>query len=157
MDLKIKKQLLMVLGAGSLVLLFIIIIIVVFFIQDSPKSPPDISVTPTPINVEDIPSPTLAASLKNNPQEIESGPRYKQSVEEIDKLNKQLLLREAAVGKLLGILPYAGEHFTLEYNIDKNQFTAYIDGDSGSREFDAFLKKNSVESRTWIRNLLINP
>lgn len=157
MDIKIKKQLILVLGAGFVALLFLITIIIVFFVQGSPKSPSGISVTPTPINVDNIPSPTLAAALKNNPKEIESGPRYKLSVEEIDALNEQLLLHESAVGKLLSILPYAGEHFTLEYDIAKNQFTAYIDGDSGSREFDTFLKKNSIESRTWIRNLLINP
>lgn len=65
--------------------------------------------------------------------------------------------RSFLVGQLINQIPYNGASFSLYYNFSKNEFILYINPSTpsqGNVEFDAFLKKNGVESRSWIENLV---
>ncbi len=66
--------------------------------------------------------------------------------------------RSYLVGDLIEKLPYSGKNFSLYYILNTSQFVLYIsprDSTGGNNEFDAFLKQNGVDDRSWIENLVI--
>lgn len=55
------------------------------------------------------------------------------------------------VGALLGIVPYQGEYFSLDYNYDTFNYVLTLQRDfleQGDEEFDEFLKDNGISDRT---------
>lgn len=73
------------------------------------------------------------------------------SEEEINK-------RSFVVSGLIDKLPYFGTNFTLSYSFSGANFILYInpkEESAGNSEFDLFLKKNGIDSRSWVENLFI--
>lgn len=92
-----------------------------------------------------FPTPTPAGSI-SFPEDFNTA-----SPEDIKKAKESYL-----VGQLIPALPHHGTNFSLYYDFSKNQFILYLNPfatSEGSVEFDAFLKQNGVEDRSWIENL----
>lgn len=64
---------------------------------------------------------------------------------------------EDAVGAFKGTLPYYGKNFSVFYDLsfDKTTVVIYEDIPAGEKEFDEYLKKFNIESRSWIKNMTI--
>lgn len=118
-------------------LIFLIILfVVVIFILNTKNNKVKTSPTPTPFKnqLQD----TALPGARNDPQ------------------NEEENRRSFLVGSLINILPYHGRNFSFYYNFSTNQFILYINPaavSQGNTEFDAFLKQNHVEARSWIENL----
>jgi len=60
------------------------------------------------------------------------------------------------VGLLVNQLPHEGQYFSLYYDMKKDVFTLFINPQhrqEGNAQFLDFLKKNGIESESWIQNL----
>jgi hypothetical protein len=156
MQLRINKQLFLVIIASVFTLLFLLVVIISFFFKPNSRTPQS-TLTPTPVGL--IITPTLNPELKNNPTTVETGPGYTKSLEIIDKKNQSFLSHEYLVGQLIRKLPYTGKNVSMAYDISNNEFLIAFDKTnrlSGEQELTAFLKSNKIEDQSWIRNLIIN-
>lgn len=126
-----KKIILILLAA----LLVFAIFIFLFFNKNTNNGDSPSFITPTPIEGEGG-NNAVSGFTNDNPEK-----------------NRQ----EFLVGKLIEKLPYSGANFSLYYDFSKNQFILYVNpsaSSEGNAEFDAFLKQNGVESRSWIKDLV---
>lgn len=93
----------------------------------------------------------------NNPRTIIEGNGTGGS-EDTTAEGKEITRKESLVGNLLDKAPYNGKNFSFYYSYEKSEFVLYLPTTTqvaGNQEFDAFLKQNGVESRTWIRHLTV--
>ena len=66
--------------------------------------------------------------------------------------------KDVAIANLVRTLPYNGTYSSLTYSVKTNKFTATISGankKAADSELNTFLKKNGVEDRSWIPDLVI--
>jgi hypothetical protein len=76
----------------------------------------------------------------------------------MDEATKEALDQSYLVGKLADKLPYYGTNFNFYYSYSRNIFMLYLkpaNKQAGNVEFDAFLKQNGVNNRSWIKNLVV--
>jgi len=76
----------------------------------------------------------------------------------LNQKNQKQVLQDAYVGQLLNFLPYSGYSFSMTYNYLTNQFIVTRKAgttDQFNTEFDSFLIKHKIQSRTWLNNLII--
>jgi hypothetical protein len=94
----------------------------------------------------------------SNLQPLGSNAAYQKSANQISKEETMFVERESKVGQLLNKLPYQGKNFDINYDISTAVFRVKIRKENeveGNKEFDQFLKENSINERSWIRNLEI--
>jgi hypothetical protein len=126
-----------------LLFIFVLIIIVVILIifTNTGGSKNNIQPTITPFGQQN-----------QNPNAV-SGSEPAQTTQD-----QELARRSGLVTELIGLLPHHGVNFSMYYSYSLNQFTLYINPQKqaeGNAEFDAFLQKNGVLSRTWIPSLFL--
>lgn len=124
-----------------IVVIFVFAIFILFVLTMAPSFFPKPNPTPTPTPY--TPQPTGSGSNNYN----------------VDSYTKTQLQREYYVSKLIGIVPYEGKDFALDYNIKSAMFVLTIKQNAqqaGNQEFDAFLKQNQIQDRSWISNLTIS-
>jgi hypothetical protein len=83
---------------------------------------------------------------------------YQKSIQIIHNQEAPFIKREAAVGKLLDILPYEGTNFKMENDYQAMQYVVTIKKGKeteGQDEFDAFLKLHEIVDQSWIRKELL--
>ncbi|QQG44517.1 MAG: hypothetical protein HYW86_01205 [Candidatus Roizmanbacteria bacterium] len=109
-----------------------------------------------------IPTDFIPSKLSPTPLSFDApfvNQDYKKSAQEINKAESPIVEKEAAVGRLLNLLPYSGKNFKMINDYNKAQYVVTIPKSKekeGNEEFDAFLKKNGIQDRLWIRkNLLV--
>lgn len=113
-----------------LALVVLSLIIIVFFI-DVGKSPPA-----TPIQ-----GPNL---------------KYSEEQRKIWASEAPQINRDAIVGQLVKKLPYSGKYFKFYFDYPTARFILELDNnhiDEGNKNFDAFLKENKIDERSWIKNI----
>ena len=120
-------------------LLFFVLICVFFFYVIGGGKNNNLFPTPTL-----IPTPvTQQGSLtgaRNSPQDQEK--------------NRRSFL----VGSLIDKLPYYGKNFSIIYDTSINVFFLYLNPSNiagGNKDFDAFLKQNGIDERSWVENITI--
>ena len=127
--------------SSVLIIIFLVFIAMTFLNLGGKISKPTVVPTITPYYPEI--SPGEAVSTFTKPSASESA--------EINKYGK--------VGDLINILPYSGSFFYLDFDFAKNTFVLTLDNNNvekGNSNFDSFLKKNGIQDRSWIENLLID-
>lgn len=90
------------------------------------------------------PIPTVSGSFPNN---------YYWTGESRDAAK-----RGYVVGDLIDRLPYNGENFIMNYDIDEDRFVVVLNSNNlalANKEFDAFLAENKIGDRSWIKNLVV--
>ncbi len=115
-----------------LALILLSIIIIVFFIS--------VGKSPSPPS---IPKPNL---------------KYSEDQKNIWASEAPQINRDATVGQLVKKLPYSGQYFRFYFDYPTARFILELDSnhiDEGNKNFDAFLKENKVEERSWVQNLTI--
>lgn len=63
-----------------------------------------------------------------------------------------------AVGELIDKLPHRGTNFTMQYDIDKDEFTVVLNSENlalANKELDAFLVENKIGERSWIPKIVV--
>lgn len=123
----------------------ILIALVALLLGQSRPSP----LPPEPIQIF-TPSPTAQTSQLKPV----SGEKY----QEISQSDQEQLNKDSLVAQLIKKLPYQGTNFSLEYDYENNQFSiTFVSGrqTEGDQEFDAFLKINQIQDRSWLKNLVI--
>ncbi len=96
--------------------------------------------TPTPVSGKTPPNGSSGAFGPKTPAEIEQS------------------RKSAAVYALIPQIPITGKNFSLYYSFSGDLFILYINPsqkDAGEKEFDDFLKKNGIDSRSWIEHLFV--
>lgn len=149
----------------AIVFLGIVLLIVLgFFVFRKRPQPIDpgtvVSPTPSTISISESPISRLSPSVTRMPtfpliSGALDGPQEGVEYYDIDPETEKQYIQ---VGKLLTVVPYEGTHFSLIYDIGKNDYIATINAsnrEAGEQEMDAFLKNNGIESRSWIHNLVI--
>ncbi|EKD84573.1 MAG: hypothetical protein ACD_38C00193G0002 [uncultured bacterium] len=115
--------------------------------QLSPQKPPVPTNQPIPVF-----NPSPASSV------LDSRPVGGESYQKVTKDDLDQFRKDSLVSKLIKMLPYTGTNFSLEYDYSTNRFFyALTSGQEarGNEELDLFLKNNQVESRTWLKNLML--
>lgn len=139
----------------AFVIVTIFLVLITNLLQSRKKTVSDNLLSPTLVPTVGIESPTEIPS-SNVPAQ---GKQYQTSADQIAKVEAPIIEKEAAVGRLLDLLPYTGENFRMENDYKNAQFIVTIPKtkeEEGNIEFDAFLKQNGVAERSWIRdNLLV--
>lgn len=136
---------------SNLIIVFLLILLFILALasKNYPTPTPQIApISPTTLITQKLPS-TIPAQ----------GEVYKKSVNAIEKKESPIIVKEAAVGRLLDLLPYKGKFFLMKNDYNNAQYILIISKENekeGNEEFDNFLKKNGVENRNWIRkNMLL--
>lgn len=89
---------------------------------------------------------------------------YQQSAEYLEEQRKMDLTiapeneKSTKAGLLLEKVPYKGKLFTFDYSTDDLAFKVILDSSQvleANQEFDAFLKQNGIEDKSWLRDLKI--
>jgi hypothetical protein len=138
--------------------------IIALFLAPSPKS----TVVPSPLPVASVLSGVGRDIIINHnytqpsippytPQNDYS-PDYVQKAEEINKSDQGIIRQDQAVGSLLSLLPYKGSYFSMSFDFASADFVVELNKShlsEANQEFDAFLVKNGVLSRSWIKNMVI--
>lgn len=122
----------------AIVLVLILFIFVVF-----------ISFVPRPENPNNSSVPTPFPSGVSGGENLQPGTQAEQ----------EIVRRSYTIGQLINLLPYNGSNFSLFYSFSTNVFTLYINPSKqteGNTEFDAFLKKNGIDNRSWFDNLVVS-
>lgn len=68
------------------------------------------------------------------------------------------LNKDSALGNLISKLPYTGRYFYFVYDFPKGSFVLTLDKNNitqGNSNFDAFLKTNGIQDRSWFINLVV--
>ncbi len=100
------------------------------------------------------PSPSPRLDQKNTPGEPDPGRSY----QKIDQQGLEFIRRGTLISNLIDKLPFEGENFSLLYNLSNNQFIAVFNNKESTlaqKEFEAFLKQNNIEDKSWLYNLTI--
>ena len=108
-----------------------------------------ISVIPAKNN-QTSPTPSPTQQNTNSGASNADNPQFQNQQQQEDAR------RSYTIGQLINLLPYSGTNFSLFYSFSTNQFTLYINPanqTAGNSEFDAFLKKNGINDRSWFSNL----
>ncbi len=148
-----RRQTIFILSCFIIVALFILIM-AFSLLAGKPGEGPGTS--PTPVSKKPSVSPAISGPNPSN--FIQYSKEYEKSVEEIAKREKQILEKDLLVSKLQDKLPYQGRYFKATYAISNNRIYVYLNKDKqdeGNKEFDDYLKTNSILSRSWIRDLSI--
>jgi hypothetical protein len=136
----------------------LVIVVILSTLITSPK-------TPSSDTQKNIPSASLPINTNDNrllevptydPSVISAFPHVNQ--DDPPPEGKEFFKRQNLIGQLTDLLPYKGSSFSLAYSLEKNTFEAKISKNSQSRgleELDQFLKRNQIESKDWIKNLVI--
>ena len=135
-----------------MVTLAIIFALTVLLYNIARPKPPTSS--PVPIPVFSPPSTQQFASPTTSVTTPKQGEQY-QSVSDSDQ---EQIRKDSLVGQLLSKLPYTGTNFSLKYMYSTNQFIATLktgQEEVGGGQLDAFLQANQIESRSWLKNLII--
>lgn len=139
----------------AFIIVTIFLVLITNLLQSDKKTVANNPLSPTPIPTVEIEFPTETSS-SNIPAQ---GKQYQSSANQIAKVEAPIIEKEAAVGRLLDLLPYQGKDFRMESDYKNAQYVVTILKDKekeGNAEFDAFLKQNGVAERAWIRdNLLV--
>lgn len=139
----------------TFIVITIFLVLITNLLQSGKKTVSNNLLSPTPIPTVSIESPTEAPS-SNVPAQ---GKQYQTNASQIVKAEAPIIEKEAAVGRLLDLLPYQGKDFRMESDYKNAQYVVTIPKDKekeGNAEFDTFLKQNGVAERSWIRdNLLV--
>jgi hypothetical protein len=122
----------------TLLLLITVIIVIVFFLLFQSKKQ----------GAGSFPTPTLFNQTLN---EAGSGANVDTNPTAVEKDRESGLVVQMAQG-----LPYYGKNFSLFYDYNSNSFILHINPLAkieGNTEFVAFLKKNKIDSPSWINGL----
>jgi len=68
------------------------------------------------------------------------------------------LNKDSALGNLVSKLPYTGRYFYFVYDFPKGSFVLTLDKNNitqGNSNFDAFLRNNGIQDRSWFINLSV--
>src|SRR3989304_899116 len=117
------------------------LIVIIFFISVEKQTPPS-QIKPTGL-------PIVTSTLPGSKEFNESSKKIQSTV-------APQLKRDSLVGELLGKVPYSGKYFKFYFDYPTARFILELDSNhvnEGNKNFDAFLKKNNVEERSWIKNL----
>ena len=149
---------------GGILAIIVISVLLVIFL--APEPPKNISPSPTPISSvfdgydnriivnPNYTQPSIAPYVEQN----DYSPSYIQKAEEINKSEQGVIEKDQAVGSLLSKLPYKGSYFSLTFDYTTADFVVELNKShlaEANQEFDAFLLKNGVQTRSWIKNLVI--
>ncbi len=119
--------------SSVLVIIFIVFVLNIFLNNIKPLKQ---NAIPTVIN------PGQAVSTLSKPSKSEQ-----------IELNK-----DSALGNLISKLPYTGRYFYFVYDFPKGSFVLTLDKNNitqGNSNFDAFLKTNGIQDRSWFINLVV--
>ncbi len=143
----------------------LIVFLVALFTNPSPK--PISSPLPTPmssvlrgIDSGNIVNPNyVQPSIAPYTPQNDYSPSYVQKAQQAESSDKTEREQGQLVGKLLSVVPYKGTYFSIVFNYDSVDFVVELNQShltEANQEFDAFLLKNGIQSRSWIKNLIIN-
>jgi len=97
-----------------------------------------------------IPTKSYTAPIPGNTT------HYQKTFEQSDASQKSRLQHDTLVAKLLHKLPYSQKEFSLTYDFQTNEFYLTLhDTTHGNTAFNAFLKQNGIQDRSWIQNLVV--
>src|ERR1035437_852692 len=130
--------------AGVLLIIILTLFILRFFTPSSPMQ-----------NTTQPPTPTLILILSPTPiADQAASEKYNISTQDKQKINQSYF-----VSNLINNVPYKGRYFTLDYNFNTSIFLLTLDKNNltvANMEFDAYLKTNSINNRSWFENLVTN-
>lgn len=124
----------------SFVIFILLILAWIFYQAVSPQKPKEVLPSSTP-----YPKTGPFNSVPNN---------YTRSDDQKEKDRRAFL-----VGQLIKVLPYSGVNFTLNFDYSNDSFILSLDKnkiDEANSELNLFLSQNSIESKSWIRNLIVS-
>jgi len=114
-------------------------------------------VEPTPKPIQSF-SPSPTSTPRETPtKEVEKPQSDKPYQLVTDEDEKQLKI-DAAILQLIKKLPYPGTNFSLSYDYSTDVFTLSLKAgneNDGNAEFDSFLISNQIESRNYLKNLIV--
>lgn len=96
--------------------------------------------------------------IKQEPNKSIDGTLFQSNADYVFKNPPLQLKYDSLVGQLEDRLPYSGTNFSLIHNFDNGTITAVMNRDAaqaGNQELDSYLKSQGIESRDWIKNLVI--
>ena len=123
-----------------IILVFVVIGAILFINFSSKNNNSSLFPTPTPVSGKTPPNGSSGAFGPKTPAEIEQS------------------RKSGAVYALIPQIPIMGRNFSLYYSFSSDLFILYINPsqkDAGEKEFDDFLKKNGIDSRSWIERLFV--
>lgn len=138
MDTKNKK--IIIIGVVTIIILGVLVLL------SQRKSVPFIPNTNPPL------SPTLINEGTGQSQE------FREDAARSFKQSEVFLNQEARIGGLVKVVPVQGTYMKFDYDFKRVTFVLTLNKDKeldGLNEFNAFLQKNGIKGREWIRNLEI--
>lgn len=93
-----------------------------------------------------------------SPTHIINRPVPGEAYQSLSPADEEQLKRDEVINQLIKKLPYLGTNFSFNYNLSINQFVLVLktgQEQEGNTEFDKFLKDNQIDSRSWLKNLVI--
>lgn len=150
---------------GGVIVFMLIVFLVALFTNPSPD--PVASPSPTPmssifrgIDPGNIVNPNyIQPSIAPYTPQNDYSDSYVQKAEEIENSEQTEREKGQQVGKLLSAMPYKGTYFSIVFDFDSVDFVVELDkahSTEANQEFDAYLLKNGIQSRSWIKNLVVN-
>lgn len=146
---KNKILLFSLIGSALLIILIIMAVVSRRTNNTATNNPNGPTITPFDTTNGSGVSPTLA---------VQQSKEYLESVKKSFEEAKEPMRRSSYVSALTPLLPYRGQNFRFEYSYDTLDYTVIFNKNApalGNAEFDQFLKDHGVDSRDWIRHLVI--
>lgn len=150
---------------GAVIALMVIVFLIALF--TAPAQVPVSSPLPTPIssifrgiNPGNIVNPNyVQPSIAPYTPQNDYSESYIKKAQEIENSERAEREKGQQVGKLLSLVPYKGTYFSISFDYAQVNFVVELNKShlsEANQEFDAFLIKNGIQSRSWIKNLVVN-
>ena len=84
---------------------------------------------------------------------------YTRRAAEVAKEELPQLQRDDAVSKFMDTLPYSGTYIQVTYTLSTNVIAVTMPQenlDAANKEFDELLRRNNIQDKNWIVDLVIN-